>query len=201
VLPSSPGSGSRWQSPRRKNSVVGSFALEDVGKAAGANSMMRELGGASGSRPRSSPRRQLRLGRRLPRRVRAGDRRRRGALARRRDRRPRPAGPPASGRDRPPLARFRNRSAGLDPLRSPGREPRVEAGGAGVIAGVKLKVNHWAGALRGHLTIGPARRPKSIAGAMDTARLTGLVLVGDGSRLHSPDEGPARLARGCPRRR
>jgi hypothetical protein len=67
-----------------------------------------------------------------------------------------------------------------------GREPRVEAGGAG-IAGVKLKVNQWAGALRGHLTFRPARRSKSIAGAMDTARLTGLVLVGDGSRLHSPD--------------
>jgi hypothetical protein len=38
-----------------------------------------------------------------------------------------------------------NGSAGLDPLRSLGREPRVEAGGAGLIAGVKLKVNQWLG--------------------------------------------------------
>jgi MFS family permease len=43
-------------------------------------------------------RRQLRVGRRLPRRVRARDRRRRGALARRRDHRPRPPGSPAGGR-------------------------------------------------------------------------------------------------------
>jgi EmrB/QacA subfamily drug resistance transporter len=34
--------------PAAQNSVVGSFALEDVGKAAGANSMMRELGGVFG---------------------------------------------------------------------------------------------------------------------------------------------------------
>jgi hypothetical protein len=34
--------------PAAQNSVVGSFSLEDVGKAAGANSMMRELGGVFG---------------------------------------------------------------------------------------------------------------------------------------------------------
>ena len=36
--------------PAAQNSVVGAVAEEDVGKAAGANSMMRELGGCSGSR-------------------------------------------------------------------------------------------------------------------------------------------------------
>ena len=34
--------------PAAQNSVVGSMAVEDVGKAAGANSMMRELGGVFG---------------------------------------------------------------------------------------------------------------------------------------------------------
>ena len=34
--------------PAAQNSVVGSFSLEEVGKAAGANSMMRELGGVLG---------------------------------------------------------------------------------------------------------------------------------------------------------
>src|SRR4029453_446661 len=34
--------------PSAQNSVVGSVALADVGKAAGANSMMRELGGVFG---------------------------------------------------------------------------------------------------------------------------------------------------------
>jgi EmrB/QacA subfamily drug resistance transporter len=34
--------------PSAQNSVVGSVALEDIGKAAGANSMMRELGGVFG---------------------------------------------------------------------------------------------------------------------------------------------------------
>jgi hypothetical protein len=34
--------------PAAQNSVVGSIALESVGKAAGANSMMRELGGVFG---------------------------------------------------------------------------------------------------------------------------------------------------------
>ena len=34
--------------PAAQNSVVGSFALADLGKAAGANSMMRELGGVFG---------------------------------------------------------------------------------------------------------------------------------------------------------
>jgi EmrB/QacA subfamily drug resistance transporter len=34
--------------PAAQNSVVGSFSLEEVGKAAGANSMMRELGGVFG---------------------------------------------------------------------------------------------------------------------------------------------------------
>jgi MFS family permease len=34
--------------PSAQNSVVGSFGLEEVGKAAGANSMMRELGGVFG---------------------------------------------------------------------------------------------------------------------------------------------------------
>jgi hypothetical protein len=34
--------------PAAQNSVVGSVALQDVGKAAGANSMMRELGGVFG---------------------------------------------------------------------------------------------------------------------------------------------------------
>jgi EmrB/QacA subfamily drug resistance transporter len=34
--------------PSAQNSVVGSFSLEEVGKAAGANSMMRELGGVFG---------------------------------------------------------------------------------------------------------------------------------------------------------
>ena len=34
--------------PAAQNSVVGSMALSDVGKAAGTNSMMRELGGVFG---------------------------------------------------------------------------------------------------------------------------------------------------------
>ena len=34
--------------PSAQNSVVGSFSVEDIGKAAGANSMMRELGGVFG---------------------------------------------------------------------------------------------------------------------------------------------------------
>jgi MFS family permease len=34
--------------PSAQNSVIGSFSLEEVGKAAGANSMMRELGGVFG---------------------------------------------------------------------------------------------------------------------------------------------------------
>jgi hypothetical protein len=34
--------------PAAQNSVVGSFSQEEVGKAAGANSMMRELGGVFG---------------------------------------------------------------------------------------------------------------------------------------------------------
>jgi hypothetical protein len=34
--------------PAAQNSVVGAFSLEEVGKAAGANSMMRELGGVFG---------------------------------------------------------------------------------------------------------------------------------------------------------
>jgi EmrB/QacA subfamily drug resistance transporter len=34
--------------PAAQNSVLGSFAIEDVGKASGANSMMRELGGVFG---------------------------------------------------------------------------------------------------------------------------------------------------------
>src|SRR5215216_337326 len=34
--------------PAAQNSVVGSFSVEDIGKAAGANSMMRELGGVFG---------------------------------------------------------------------------------------------------------------------------------------------------------
>jgi hypothetical protein len=42
------GGGGLDGNPGRTTSVVGSFALEDVGKAAGANSMMRELGGVVG---------------------------------------------------------------------------------------------------------------------------------------------------------
>src|SRR4029079_3923079 len=34
--------------PAAQNSVVGSFSVAEIGKAAGANSMMRELGGVSG---------------------------------------------------------------------------------------------------------------------------------------------------------
>src|SRR4029450_10583772 len=34
--------------PAAQNSVVGSFSVEDIGKAAGVNSMMRELGGVFG---------------------------------------------------------------------------------------------------------------------------------------------------------
>src|SRR3954453_9010183 len=34
--------------PAAQNSVIGSFSVEDIGKAAGANSMMRELGGVFG---------------------------------------------------------------------------------------------------------------------------------------------------------
>ena len=34
--------------PAAQNSVVGSFSVEEIGKAAGANSMMRELGGVFG---------------------------------------------------------------------------------------------------------------------------------------------------------
>ena len=43
--------------PAAQNSVVGSFSVEDIGKAAGVNSMMRELGGVLGLRwpPRCSP--------------------------------------------------------------------------------------------------------------------------------------------------
>jgi EmrB/QacA subfamily drug resistance transporter len=49
VLPSVvAGVGVSMAIPAAQNSVVGSFSLEDVGKAAGANSMMRELGGVFG---------------------------------------------------------------------------------------------------------------------------------------------------------
>jgi EmrB/QacA subfamily drug resistance transporter len=49
VLPSIvAGVGVSMAIPSAQNSVVGSVALEDVGKAAGANSMMRELGGVFG---------------------------------------------------------------------------------------------------------------------------------------------------------
>jgi EmrB/QacA subfamily drug resistance transporter len=49
VLPSVlAGIGVSMAIPAAQNSVVGSFALEDLGKAAGANSMMRELGGVFG---------------------------------------------------------------------------------------------------------------------------------------------------------
>jgi EmrB/QacA subfamily drug resistance transporter len=49
VLPSVvAGVGVSMAIPAAQNSVVGSFTLEDVGKAAGANSMMRELGGVFG---------------------------------------------------------------------------------------------------------------------------------------------------------
>jgi EmrB/QacA subfamily drug resistance transporter len=49
VLPSIvAGIGVSMAIPSAQNSVVGSVALEDVGKAAGANSMMRELGGVFG---------------------------------------------------------------------------------------------------------------------------------------------------------
>jgi EmrB/QacA subfamily drug resistance transporter len=49
VLPSVvAGVGVSMAIPAAQNSVVGSFALADVGKAAGANSMMRELGGVFG---------------------------------------------------------------------------------------------------------------------------------------------------------
>jgi Major Facilitator Superfamily len=49
VLPSVvAGIGVSMAIPAAQNSVVGSFAIEDVGKAAGANSMMRELGGVFG---------------------------------------------------------------------------------------------------------------------------------------------------------
>jgi EmrB/QacA subfamily drug resistance transporter len=49
VLPSIvAGVGVSMAIPSAQNSVVGSFALADVGKAAGANSMMRELGGVFG---------------------------------------------------------------------------------------------------------------------------------------------------------
>jgi EmrB/QacA subfamily drug resistance transporter len=49
VLPSVvAGVGVSMAIPAAQNSVVGSFAVEDVGKAAGVNSMMRELGGVFG---------------------------------------------------------------------------------------------------------------------------------------------------------
>jgi EmrB/QacA subfamily drug resistance transporter len=49
VLPSIvAGVGVSMAIPSAQNSVVGSFSLEEVGKAAGANSMMRELGGVFG---------------------------------------------------------------------------------------------------------------------------------------------------------
>jgi EmrB/QacA subfamily drug resistance transporter len=49
VLPSIiAGVGVSMAIPSAQNSVVGSVALQDVGKAAGANSMMRELGGVFG---------------------------------------------------------------------------------------------------------------------------------------------------------
>jgi EmrB/QacA subfamily drug resistance transporter len=49
VLPSIvAGVGVSMAIPSAQNSVVGSVALEDLGKAAGANSMMRELGGVFG---------------------------------------------------------------------------------------------------------------------------------------------------------
>ena len=104
VLPSVvAGIGVSMAIPAAQNSVVGSFALEDLGKAAGANSMMRELGGVFGIAVAVAVfagAGSLRLGRRLPRRVRARDRRRRGALAGRRGRRACPAGPPLGARGR-----------------------------------------------------------------------------------------------------
>ena len=49
VLPSVvAGVGVSMAIPSAQNSVVGSVAIEHVGKAAGANSMMRELGGVFG---------------------------------------------------------------------------------------------------------------------------------------------------------
>jgi hypothetical protein len=49
VLPSIvAGVGVSMAIPSAQNSVVGSVAIADVGKAAGANSMMRELGGVFG---------------------------------------------------------------------------------------------------------------------------------------------------------
>jgi EmrB/QacA subfamily drug resistance transporter len=42
------GVGASMAIPSAQNSVVGSFSVEDIGKAAGANSMMRELGGVFG---------------------------------------------------------------------------------------------------------------------------------------------------------
>jgi EmrB/QacA subfamily drug resistance transporter len=49
VLPSVvAGVGVSMAIPAAQNSVVGSFAIQDLGKAAGANSMMRELGGVFG---------------------------------------------------------------------------------------------------------------------------------------------------------
>jgi EmrB/QacA subfamily drug resistance transporter len=49
VLPSIvAGVGVSMAIPSAQNSVIGSFSLEEVGKAAGANSMMRELGGVFG---------------------------------------------------------------------------------------------------------------------------------------------------------
>ena len=45
---SSPASGSRWRSPRRRTRSSAPSPVEDIGKAAGANSMMRELGGVFG---------------------------------------------------------------------------------------------------------------------------------------------------------
>jgi hypothetical protein len=57
--------------PSAQNSVVGAVAENDLGKAAGANSMMREFGGVFRDRDRRRRVRrcrQSRLGQRLPRR-------------------------------------------------------------------------------------------------------------------------------------
>ena len=116
VLPSIvAGVGVSMAIPSAQNSVVGSFELEEVGKAAGANSMMRELGGVfgvavaaavfagagsfaspdaflDGSRPRSPWSRRCRWPvRSSPSPCRAADRRARRPLsAPRRPSRPRP---------------------------------------------------------------------------------------------------------------
>ena len=104
---SSPGSASRWRSRRARTRSCAAISLAEVGKAAGANSMMRELGGVFGIAVAVAvfgAAGGYRLGGRVRRRLRAGGRRR-GRVRRRSGRwsrrRCRPGGPPGHSQSEP----------------------------------------------------------------------------------------------------